>query len=208
MTEVAMQTPNRYEVRSRKTLTRLLDAAEEVFVRDGYEAAQLDEIATRAERSKGAVYMHFKSKDDLFLGLIEHRIRSYIDSFARHMQECTTRQEMIDAFREFYIALLRDRAYHVLTLEFKLFALRHPEWKERYQKTFASLKEPHDEIASAQLYGKLSRTEKANFDASRAALGPIMNSLVLESYFEPDVLSEKFLRHILKRIFDALIPDS
>src|SRR5258707_10934814 len=99
MTEVAMQTPNRYEVRSRKTLTRLLDAAEEVFVRDGYEAAQLDEIATRAERSKGAVYMHFKSKGDLFLGLIEHRIRSHIDSFSRHMQKCTTRQEKIDAIR-------------------------------------------------------------------------------------------------------------
>ena len=200
-----MQTLNRYQVRSRKTLTRLLDAAEEVFVRDGYEAAQLDEIAARAERSKGAVYMHFKSKEDLFLGLIEHRIRSYIDRIEGHMQKCTSRQERIDSFRDFYIALLRDRAYHVLTLEFKLFALRHPEWKERYQKTFASMKEPYDETEVERLYGKLSRTEKANLDASRGALGPIINSLVLESYFEPDIFSEKTLRHILSRVFDALI---
>ena len=39
---------------------RLLNAAEEIFVRDGYEAAQLDEIAATAGRSKGAV-MHLKT---------------------------------------------------------------------------------------------------------------------------------------------------
>jgi AcrR family transcriptional regulator len=206
MTGAAVQTLNRHQVRSQNTLSRLLTAAEEVFVRDGYEAAQLDEIAARAERSKGAVYMHFKSKEDLFLGLIEHRIRSYIDLFSGQMEKCTTWQEKMDVFRRLYMGHARDRAYHILTLEFKLFALRHPEWKERYRQAFEAMKRPHEEATSEQMLGKLSRSAMAEFRVSSAALGPIINSLVLESQFEPVILSDTALRRILKRVFDALVP--
>jgi AcrR family transcriptional regulator len=208
MAEVAMQTLNRYQVRSQKTLTRLLEAAEEVFVRDGFESAQMDEIAARAERSKGAVYMHFKSKEDLFLALIEHRIKSYVDRHNEYLHKCTTRQKRLDAFRELYEGLVHDKAYHVLTLEFKLFALRHPEWKERYQAAFEGLNKTNGEGALEQMFGPRSRTEKAELNASTLALGPLANSLVLESYFEPDVFSERILKKILNRIFDALVPAS
>ena len=85
-----IETLSRQQLRTRKTQARLLDAAEEVFVRDGYEAAQLDEIAARAGRSKGAVYTHFKSKEDLFLVLFEHRTRSYIDRLIDDLRKCTT----------------------------------------------------------------------------------------------------------------------
>ena len=200
-----MKTLTRHQVRSRNTLTRLLHAAEEIFVRDGFAAAQIDDIAARAERSIGAIYMHFKSKEDLFLALIEHRISSYIDRFTDHMQKCTTRQQRLDAFREFFIGLVRDRAYHVLTLEFKLFALRHPEWKERYQKAFETMKRSHSDVGVEQLFGHLSRGAKTEFEVARTALGPMINGLVLESYFEPDVLSEKALRQALRRVLDALI---
>lgn len=70
---------NKHQLRTQETQTRLLDAAEEVFVRDGYEGAQLTKIANVAGRTKGAVYAHFKSKEDLFLALFEHRTRGYID---------------------------------------------------------------------------------------------------------------------------------
>ena len=42
-----------------------------------YDGAQLSEIA--ADRTKGAVYDHFKSKEDLFFALFEHRTRHLID---------------------------------------------------------------------------------------------------------------------------------
>src|SRR3979490_1446067 len=120
MSELPMQSKNRHSARRKETFTKLLIAAEEVFVRDGFESAQLDEIATRAERSKGAVYTHFKSKEDLFLGLIEHRIGAYIERYANQVVKTKTRRERINAFREFYVNLARDTSYHVLTLEFKL----------------------------------------------------------------------------------------
>src|SRR5579862_4350978 len=116
MGAIAMQGLGKQQVRTQETQSRLLDAAEEVFVRDGYEAAQLDEIAARAGRSKGAVYTHFKSKEDLFLALFEHRTRSYIERLMAGLGRCTNRKQSMQAFREFFVSLVSDRNWPVLTL--------------------------------------------------------------------------------------------
>src|ERR1700730_14878841 len=101
MKEVLMETLSKQQLRTRETHSRLLNAAEQVFVRDGYEGAQLDEIAAMARRSKGAVYTHFKSKEDLFLALFEHRTRSYIDRLVKSVRMCTNRKQSLQAFRDF-----------------------------------------------------------------------------------------------------------
>lgn len=201
-----METPSKQRLRTTETQARLLNAAEEVFVRDGYESAQLDEIATRAGRSKGAVYTHFKSKEDLFLALFEHRTRSYINRLVNTLQNCTSRKQSLEAFREFYVGLVQDRIWPILTLEFKLYALRHPESKERLRKAFEMSKGTHDDATYEQLFGQLTRDKKRDNHLSLTALGPIVSGLILESHFEPEDLSDKALRRILGRIFDALFP--
>jgi len=204
MSTATMQLPTRQQLRIQETQARLLNAAEEIFVRDGYEAAQLDEIATTAGRSKGAVYTHFKSKEDLFLVLFEHRTRSYIESFVDKLDECTNQKESMAAFRDFYVALASDRTWPILTLEFKLFALRHPESKERLRKAFEMAKPPRSETRDRLMFGQPTQTQKADNDLALIALGPIFSGLMLESHFESKILTEKALRRILGRIFDAL----
>jgi AcrR family transcriptional regulator len=201
-----METVSKQLLRTRETQARLLDAAEALFVREGYAAAQLDEIAATAGRSKGAVYTHFKSKEDLFLALFEHRTRSYIDRLFIRLRKCTNRKQSLEAFREFYVGLVHDKAWSILTLEFKLFALRHPESKERLRKVFEMSKATNDGAIYEQVFGQLARRDKADNDLSLLALGPIVSGLMLESYFEPEALSEKALRRILGSIFDALFP--
>jgi AcrR family transcriptional regulator len=201
-----MEMLNKQQLRIKETQARLLNAAEEVFVRDGYESAQLDEIAATAGRSKGAVYTHFKNKEDLFLALYEHRTRSHIDRLVKTLQKCTSRKQSMEEFREFYVRLVQDRIWPILTLEFKLFALRHPRSKERLRKAFENSKATKDDATYSQLFGQLTREQKKNNDLSLIALGPIVSGLMLESHFEPEDLSEKALRRILGRIFDALFP--
>ncbi len=201
-----METQTKQQLRTTETRARLLDAAEEVFVRDGYESAQLDEIAAIADRSKGAVYTHFNSKEDLFLALFENRTRSYIDRLVTSLQKCTNRRQSLAAFREFYVGLVQDRSWPILTLEFKLYALRHPESKERFRKAFEMSKSTKDDAFYEQLFGKVSRASKSDVDLSLIALGPIVSGLILESHFEMEILSEKALRRILGRVFDALFP--
>jgi AcrR family transcriptional regulator len=199
-----MQTPGKQQLRTQETQKRLLDAADEIFVRDGYEAAQLDEIAARAGRSKGAVYTHFKSKEDLFLALFEHRTRFYVDRLMNSLRNCGTQKERLAAFRQFYVELDHDRTWPILTLEFKLYALRHPESKERLRRAFEMSKPPRDEWNYEQMFGKLTRDQRADNELALTALGPIMSGLILESHFEPEMLSDKGVRRLLGRLFDAL----
>jgi AcrR family transcriptional regulator len=46
--------------------SRILDAANKVFAEKGYHEATMDDIAKRLGVSKGAIYLYFSSKEDLF----------------------------------------------------------------------------------------------------------------------------------------------
>ncbi len=48
----------------------ILDAAELVFLRDGYLGTSMDEVATRSRVSKQTVYKHFASKEALFVEIV------------------------------------------------------------------------------------------------------------------------------------------
>jgi AcrR family transcriptional regulator len=58
-----------------KTHRLLLEAAQDAFVRVGYQSATLDLIAAEAGFTKGAVYAHFRNKEALFLELLAEGMR-------------------------------------------------------------------------------------------------------------------------------------
>lgn len=64
---------------AQKTRQHLLDAALEVFWCDGVTRASLQAIAQEAGVTRGALYWHFKNKEDLFETLFEQQ---YADFFA------------------------------------------------------------------------------------------------------------------------------
>ncbi len=53
------------------TRERLLRAAAELFASQGYDAVSVDEVAAAADRSSGAVYAHFGSKQGLLRALLD-----------------------------------------------------------------------------------------------------------------------------------------
>src|SRR5437588_172704 len=68
----------RRAVKNAATAAALLDAAAETFAQRGFEAATMDEIAERVGLTKGALYYRYKSKEDLFIALLDERCRAYI----------------------------------------------------------------------------------------------------------------------------------
>jgi AcrR family transcriptional regulator len=194
-------------VRSRKTrkpqertaVTRnlLLSAAEQVFARVGYEKAQVEEIAETAGFSKGALYAHFKSKEELFLALYQTKTASSLEKLRHALDTAPTRDAKIDAFRTFYINLSREKDWALIILEVKLFMRRHPEVRERLRQI--------DEHAGDTIEGALTRLFGNSARAAGEALGGIFSALVLEADLEPDVLSERKMRGMLGTIFDVLL---
>lgn len=71
---------------------QILEGAEAVFLEHGYEGASMSQIARKAGVSKGTLYNHFVSKDDLFHALITRlcsgKIASMFQVFEKEEAEC------------------------------------------------------------------------------------------------------------------------
>jgi AcrR family transcriptional regulator len=193
------------QARTKETRKLLLQAAEQIFVRDGYEKAQVAQIAASAGRTKGAVYAHFKNKEDFFLALFEERSAQRARTLLERMKGSKTKGENLQSFREFYGCQARDRAWALLILEFKLFAIRHPDSKRRLRQAYRLTRPADIEEQFHRHFGAEAAEDKVGIDSAVAALASILSGLVLESQFEPVLLSETRLPLILQRIFDALI---
>ncbi len=64
--------------RKAETRARLLEAAASVYAKRGFNGATLEEVAAEAGFTKGAVYAHFGSKENLLLALLEEHLASQI----------------------------------------------------------------------------------------------------------------------------------
>src|ERR1700684_2339871 len=64
------------------TRDRLLTAARRVFARSGFHGASVEEIASEAGFSTGALYSNFDGKEDLFLVLMEREIDEHAREIA------------------------------------------------------------------------------------------------------------------------------
>nr|BFE72407.1 TetR/AcrR family transcriptional regulator [Actinoplanes digitatis] len=71
MTATAGATSRTQKERSDATISLLLTVAREIFGRDGYAATSLTVVVEEAGVTKGALYHHFKSKQDLFRAVYE-----------------------------------------------------------------------------------------------------------------------------------------
>jgi len=76
------RTKEQFEAIRRESRQKILDAALEVFAKQGYHSATVDAIAKTAGISKGLMYNYFKSKEDvlqeLMLGMMEDLMCEYM----------------------------------------------------------------------------------------------------------------------------------
>lgn len=56
---------------SEERKNQILEAATDVFTRDGLHKARVDDIAEEAGLSKGALYWYFKSKDEIIIAILD-----------------------------------------------------------------------------------------------------------------------------------------
>jgi len=121
------------ERRLEHTRSLLLDAAEDVFAEKGFTAATLDDIAHAAGYTKGAIYKHFATKEDLFLAVSDRYWRRYFDNFAEVMSSGQVGAHELDEIAERWRQLSHDRGaeHAALGHEFTLYLVRNPDVRDR-----------------------------------------------------------------------------
>jgi len=95
-----------------QTRMAILEAALIVFAEMGFDGTNLDEIAQKANVSRGAIYWHFKDKFGLFIQLLE----SAFDSYRIILQDAMQNElAPIDKIRDMISSIL-SRVQHTQSL--------------------------------------------------------------------------------------------
>jgi AcrR family transcriptional regulator len=122
--------------RRRETRDALLDSAYAGFCEHGYAKASLDAIAARAGFTKGALYAHFASKDDLFLAVARERT-ALLEAGLLGIDEAGDVPAQLGAW---LVSAVRDhRGWFLANTEFTLASARDPQLAARRHGEHAAL---------------------------------------------------------------------
>jgi AcrR family transcriptional regulator len=124
------------------TRESLLAGARRVFARSGFHGASVEEIASEAGFSTGALYSNFDGKEDLFLALMEREI----DTHARAIAEAVGERPSVSAraaggARQWMSTIEREPELVLLFMEFWAYGVRDPHVREQVAARFAQVRE-------------------------------------------------------------------
>jgi len=190
-------------MKSERTRTELLRAAEVIFARDGFEASRIEDIAAEAGRSRGAFYANFDSKTELFLALRSLAARRNARALRERIENIQDEEERYQAITRYILEQICDTQTQLLQIEFKLFALRHPQM-------LPELAEKHLEASDAVNRQELSHLfpEKSNNTAqmrcNTLAVEAILEGFALNAQFSPEVLDQSSIQKMIPQLLDTL----
>lgn len=202
----AIREQSKHQQRTEATRRALLEAARRIFARDGFEASRIEDIASATGHTRGAFYAHFSSKEDLFFALLEEDAGERLRVLRAVLEKYPSPEERLQALRDYYVARVADRQWVLLTLEFKLFALRHPKLRARLARTHRRIRESLKLEMISKLIPELMQGERESRELRRVALEAVLNGLVLEHAYDPETLSQSQAVNVLGRMFDVLMP--
>ena len=114
-----------------KTRSSLLKAAAKVFCRHGLEGASIDEVSAEAGFTKGAFYANFRSKEELFLVMLDERFAAQLDRIDRALAGAEEPgEEARHAAQDFIASLGPDFEWRKLYFEFVAYAARNEEFRQ------------------------------------------------------------------------------
>jgi AcrR family transcriptional regulator len=112
---------------------QLLEAAQEVFVAQGYHAAAMDDIAERAGVSKPVLYQHFPGKLELYLALLDTHCDSIIAKMRAAMSSSTDNKiRMAGAITAYFDFV--DHESEAFRLVFESDLRNDPAVRERFER--------------------------------------------------------------------------
>lgn len=94
--------------REKSRRDELLDAARELFFRDGYRGTTMQQIAGHAGYSKRTVYLDYLNKDELFISVCAEGGEFLLDKLSRSPAGDMSVEESIDRFLDVYVDFSRD----------------------------------------------------------------------------------------------------
>ncbi|CAN5399137.1 TetR/AcrR family transcriptional regulator [soil metagenome] len=131
---MAPRTAKQFVELRRKSREKIIEAATEIFAKQGFHGTSISDIATKAKVSKGLMYNYFKSKEELIDAIMEGGFKEFDQPMAA-MQLIADPHEKLHMLIEGSFAMVKskkDRRHW----QFLISIMTQQEVMKRMQKNF------------------------------------------------------------------------
>jgi AcrR family transcriptional regulator len=117
------------EERKTETRARLVESAAKLFAEQGIDAVSVDAVADAAERTSGAIYAHFGSKQGLLLAILDEWKYALVATLGAEFEQSPDAEGRLRAIWANYAGIVDPQARRPLLLDAELWlrAARDPE---------------------------------------------------------------------------------
>jgi len=183
---------------------QILQAARDVFAKDGFDSARMDDIADASGLSKGTLYLYYKSKDDLIAGLLKTTFNDLLVQLRTLLEiDKSVEIRLLDYAQQMTNYMQQDASTLNIAYEFYAVAARQPNVRRLLQTYFADYRA----ALTALLEQGIQRGEFTRFDTTQAAMTLIalLEGLTLLWFTDPDAVQiETVLLAALRDFFARL----
>jgi AcrR family transcriptional regulator len=186
------------------TREKLLAAARSVFARSGFHGASVEEIASEAGFSTGALYSNFDGKQDLFLELMQREI----DGYAREIEQAVERSASVaeraaGGARQWMAMIEREPDALLLFTEFWAYGVRDEQVRAEVAERFAAMRTLLtrlilDSVREFQLELAMPAEELA------VVVDALGDGIARQKLADPDVVPDDLMGRVLALLFAAL----
>jgi AcrR family transcriptional regulator len=192
-----------YEQAQRKRIT---EGAIQVFADNGYRQTTIDQIGQALQISKGAIYIYFKSKEELFVSTLRaifERRFAFLSSAYREEDPIAAKLEKI-LDRLGNLVTHDDYVYIRLSLEGFLESDRIPSLQviktESYQRFYKLL---YDLLREGQLTGKIN--PDLNLASVTVVLIAVADGLMMQSLVQGRGIDPDRARYVVNETFSHVL---
>jgi len=163
-----------------QTRMRLIEAAQHLFVTNGYGGTSIRDIAERAGYSQGAFYSNFASKEEVLLELL----RGHMEAEAAHLSsvmdvEGSTPAQIFRELESWAATLNQDANWSMMSIELQLHANRSPTFAAKYQTVWDAHRSRLGRVIG-HLFAALGRKLPAKPEELAAAFMALTHGLALQ----------------------------
>jgi len=160
---------------------QLLQAARVQFIRRGYRATTTEAIARRAGLTKGALYFHFKSKEEIFSTLVKQAADRLADAFELETDKRLSPGDVLTLLHRIDAGRDVPRTRHSLNLRAE--ALKLPTVRGHVNKAVHRI----TEVVAGCLNPKYGRTKVQRRRLAILTLA-VYDGLALAKQISPDLI--------------------
>ena len=191
-----------------ETIEQILDISTNLFIEKGYEKTSIQDILNQLQMSKGAVYHHFKSKEEILHGVLDRkflRIKSDINRVILSKKDLTA----LEKLREVFLYSINDSESRLVDISIK------SKCKDPYfivGNIEEMMKRVVPMISDIIEMGKIDGSIKAEYPEESAEVIVMLTNIWLSPTIfnrnkEDIVRKVKFLRNILENMGIPIITE-